>query len=137
MAPVSDLASDERLGRRGFSKQQAKKAARAENPSVDFRAFLDSQPGLSVDRIDQAPIADLTAMADAEVPPERDSFYGWFVVSVSVASEKCRVEATPTSTNQYHADIWLPDAALEDRAKRIEIAHDLARSATWQARQNP
>ena len=88
------------------------KEVSAKKPVVIFEIFMDKHPGISVDRLDLAPDAELTRIADGEVPPMRDKFYGWAVVTPEVANRVGRVEATPKPGNDFHADIWLPDDAL-------------------------
>jgi hypothetical protein len=87
-----------------------------------------------VERLDHGSEAELTILADSEVPDGR-SFYGWAVVSVAAASGRGRrVESTPRAGNCFHADIWLPDDALENYDERVQHAKELASYASGRSR---
>ena len=89
-----------------------------------------------MDRLDLAPekeLADLAALRGKERNPPRP-FQGWAVLTVSDAAANGRtVEATPTETNPYHADIHLnlPPDALDRRRLQKLHAVELAAHARW------
>ena len=94
---------------------------------------------ISVDRLDRARLSDLAALAaerGRQRGPSGHEFRGWAVVTVEEAASNGRcVEATPTPTNPFHADICLNlSAGLAEEERREEQklhANDLARRAQW------
>ena len=134
-----EIGDGELLGRRIFQSDKAKRARRDPNgdpkPVFDFRAFFDLRyRGISVDRLGYASVIQLTEIADAEILPGQDKFYGWFVIEARVAAEKCELQATGTETNPFHADLWLPEAAIADPGERKNLALDLAQASKWRER---
>lgn len=133
-----EIGLGERLGRRIFQSDKAKRARRDPagdpKPMFDFRAFVDKHPGISVDRLDYASVAQLTEIADAELLPGQDRFFGWFVIEARVAAEKYKPLGSKKDTNPFHADLWLPEAAISDPAERKALALDLAQASRWQER---
>ena len=90
---------------------------------------------LSVDRVDEAPLKDVAAIAERDATnedPER-IFYGWAVVSRECAAQKdCFVRASPIKypPNPYHADIVFP-GTVDDKDDRMACAQYLAENAEW------
>ena len=107
-----------------------------------YGAFFDtsSPHRLSVDRLDLAPLGELTDIqrrnGQRRTPPRR--FYGWGVVTRRDAEINGRtVHATPTEENPCHADIRIPhrggaeeQAPFERNLLRIH-AEQLAKAADW------
>jgi len=104
----------ENLGRGVFSSRNAKSAKRGRVP---FRVFLErlGNPQISVDRLDLAPLKQLTKNGDTVAAGRNTKFYGWAVVAVQQAeSNGRRVNPSPLPNNPYHADIVLPASAVEN-----------------------
>ena len=130
------MNADEALGRSEFSGKAADRA-RAGKP-IRPETFLvrERDETVSVDRLDDAPESELAGLASSRgrerTPPK--PFQGWAVVTVSDAETDGRtVEATPTETNPYHADIRLNlPPGVPDR-RRLQKLHavQLAARATW------
>ena len=136
-APVSPgpVGRWEQLGRRVFSGKESRRAARAGVPASVF-----AEPGsrLSVDRVTRAPyLATLVANADTAAS-ERGAtrqFYGWAVASVEdVIAIGCQVAESPLPDNPYHADIVLPDVAVESADAQSQYAVALAGVSAWRPR---
>ena len=63
------------------------------------------------------------------------TFYGWAVIDAETAASNGRqVTASPQLDNPYHADIVLPDAAVEDREEQKRHAQELADASIWRNR---
>ena len=100
--------------------------------------FLERQGvrEISVDRLTLAPPGEAVAIADA-IASERKgnrSFYGWAVIAAAeVTSVGCAAVATPYAGNPYHADIVLPESAVDEWEQR-QYALELAARAHWLGR---
>ncbi len=139
-APISSpgpVGDGEDLGRRVFSLSIARQAARNRVP----RRVFEERPGtkeLSVDRLTVAGdigiaviVADALAAA-ASRPQPPNTFSGWAVVDAGkVRYAGCGVIDSPTSTSPYHADIVLPDAAMESADAQRQYATTLAGMSRW------
>ncbi len=135
MESLDDIKPSEELGRGVFSKS---KARRARN-SVPKTVFLEKigVTKISVDRLNVAPQDEAISIADA-VGKQRDAtFYGWAVLSAfSACKNERKVQASPISSNRYHADIVLPLAATEEREEQKKHAQQLADASHWRVRPN-
>ena len=134
--PVRDW---EQIGRRVFSGRESRRAANTGAPASVF-----TEPGRrkrSVDRLTRAPdLAPLVANADAAalMRGANRRCYGWAVASVAdVIAVGCRVEESPLPDNLYHADIVLPDGAVESADAQEQYAVALAGVAGWRPRPQP
>src|SRR5438309_6856437 len=66
---ATPLRPTDLLGRRVSSSTQAKKAARSNDPKVDFRVFMgEDDPSISTDRLGLAADAIIATIADSEIP---------------------------------------------------------------------
>lgn len=132
------VGSWEALGRRVFSRSEARRAARGR---IQPKVFLE-RPGvrkLSVDRLTRAEAAAelaevvedaKTAAANRQLPP--NIFCGWAVVNVeAVIRASCSVTDSPLPNNRYHANIVLPDSAMENDEAQRGYATTLAGKAKW------
>ena len=129
-----DIAPEERLGRDVFSSNQAKRARRGRIP---INVFLEREGEalLSVDRLDLAPPKEAVEVADRVAAARSRTFYGWAVVWTKTAGSNGRkVTASPQLDNRYHADIVLPDLAVEDREEQKRHAQELADASAWRDR---
>lgn len=128
----------EELGRRVFSKKIARGAAA--NGRIRRSVFREQtgNRNLSVDRLTTAGSVGLAAVvedakqaaASRQQPP--NTFCGWAVVTAeAVISAGCIAEDSPLPNNRYHANIVLPDSAMENEDAQWEYATNLARGATW------
>jgi hypothetical protein len=127
-ALTDEIGATDLLGRRIDSSTEVKKARK----QIRSYVFVDSEPTLSVDRLDLAPDIEVAAIADSERESGR-TFYGWAVVSAEIAQRNGRaVVATPTEHNRFHADITLPETS--DREERLQHAVELASNAAWRPR---
>lgn len=126
----------EELGRSVFSKSHFRTKTRR----VLLGAFLErlGEKNMSVDRFTRAlasiSLEELAAMsrriAAQRNPPRR--FYGWGVVTAErVRGENCQVIDSPIPDNTYHADIVLPDEAIESEDAQRGYAATLAGMARW------
>ena len=134
MTVEDDIAPEEDLGRDVFSSSQARRAGRGR---VQFNVFLEreGEPRLSVDRLDQASPGEVAEIADRVAAARRRTFYGWaVVVAETAASDGRQVTASPQLDNPYHADIVLPDPAVEDREEQKRHAQELADESIWRDR---
>ncbi len=131
MIHPSSLTPDEELGRRVSSSKDSRMARRG---NIPLRLFLrrDTRE-LSVDRLRNDCLPEVTAIA-VDYDERRDrNFYGWAVVTQDVASRNGRrVEPSPQEDNKYHADIILPDSVLSDKNERERHALELSAEARWQ-----
>lgn len=135
MTAEDDIAPEENLGRDVFSSGQARRADRGRVP---IHVFLgrEGEPELSVDRLDLASPGEAAEIADGVAAGRGETFYGWAVVDAETAASNGRqVTASPQLDNPYHADIVLPDAAVEDREEQKRHAQELADEATWRGRE--
>lgn len=128
--PVYDW---EELGRWVFSSWQMKRAANTGVPADVFLVAIGKRD-ISVDRITRAPPSVAVANAEkagAKREPAR-TFYGWAVVNKEqVTGLGCCTIASPSPCNPYHADIVLPDVAMESADEQRQYATKLARRAKW------
>ncbi len=89
---------------------------------------------ISVDKIGIAPKekAIIIARRVATERGENRNFYGWAVISVKrIYSLNCSVKVTPIREIPYHADIQIPDDAIENKDIKRDIAHQLAANSSW------
>ena len=131
------LAATEAIGRNVFSSRAAKRARRrgVVIPEV-FLERLEAE-SISVGRmgyVSNSVLAELARGRGQDRHPPRN-FHGWVIIEVSDAASRGRtVQATPTATNPYHADIFLNLSAddKERRDKQIQHANDMAAHARWE-----
>ncbi len=131
MTARGDIGPGENLGRDVFSRSQARRADRGRIP---LNVFLEKkgEPRLSVDRLDFASPRDAAEIADRVANGRGRTFFGWAVVKADTAALNGRkVTASPQPDNPYHADIVLPDVAVEDRDEQKRHAQELADGASW------
>ncbi len=131
MIAGDDIAPEERLGRGVFSRGDAKRARRR---NVRLNVFLEREgnPRLSVDRLDLRTKTKAVDIAERVGAARDKPFCGWAVVTAEDATRSGRqVEATPLLDNARHADIVLPDLAVEDREEQKRHAQELADAAEW------
>lgn len=129
----SAIALSEELGRQVMSSGQARRAKR----SIPHHVFLEraGQAEISVDRLTIVHPDVATASAERLAARRSRSFYGWAVVSAEGAAQSERhVQASPTKENAAHADIVLPDPAIEKRDEQIRHARELADESHWRGR---
>lgn len=129
------IAAGEELGRGVFSSRDARAAERGQ---VRAAVFLE-RPGvrkISVDRLALSPSNEAVAIADAVAAGREGnrSFYGWAVITAAeVIAVGCVVVASPLQWNPYHADIVLPESAVDEWEQR-QYALELAARARWLGR---
>ena len=132
----SFISAWEELGRGIFSSRQSNQADKGRVP---YQVFLEriGERKISVDRLTCAPPAEVISIAE-RVGTRRDplrNFYGWAVVAKeSVEQLGGLVKASPLSCNPYHADIVLPDAAVESEEAQRQYAARLAGASEWRPR---
>ena len=129
----SVIALSEELERHVMSSGQARRAKR----SVPHHVFLEraGQAEVSVDRLTTMDPNKATANADGLAARRSRTFYGWAVVSAEAAARSGRhIRASPAKENTAHADIVLPDLAVEKRDEQIRHARELADESTWRGR---
>lgn len=129
----SVVAQSEELGRHVMSSGQARRAKR----SVPHHVFLEraGTAEVSVDRLTTMHPDQALANADGLAAGRSRAFYGWAVVSAEAAARSGRhVRASPTKENTAHADIVLPDLAVEKRDEQIRHAQELADESRWRGR---
>ncbi len=134
MTVGDDIGLGENLGRDIFSSSQARRAGRGR---ILINVFLEreGEPLLSVDRLDLASPGEAAEIADRVAAARSRTFYGWAVVAAEAAASNDRqVIASPRLDNPYHADIVLPDPAVEDREEQKRHAQELADEAIWRDR---
>ena len=128
--PVED---DEELGRSVLSGRQRRTAA---NSGVPLHVFLEraGEREISVDRLTLAPLTEIAANAirvAAQRSPPRN-FYGWAVVEAGqVRAAGYEAHDSPLPDNRYHADIVLPDSAIENADVQRQCAVTLAGMSKW------
>ena len=136
----SSVSAWEELGRDIFSRRQSQQAAKG---AVPYQVSLEriGARTISVDRLTCAPTAAEVAAIAERVGARRDPprrFYGWAVAETEkVIQIDGRVNATPLPYNPYHADIVLPDAAVESEEAQRQYAAKLARMSEWRPRPQP
>lgn len=133
--PVGDW---EELGRRVFSGKIAHRAAT--NGKIKPSVFLEKTGNrkLSVDRLTSVDAAGIAAVVEdaknaaASRPQPPNTFYGWAVVTAeAVIRARSTVEDSPLPNNRYHANIILPDSAVENEEAQKGYAATLAGRAKW------
>lgn len=131
--PPSHIDPREELGRSVFSRR---KSRRARLGQIDMDIFLEREDAksISVDRLKQAPIHELTARSrergQDRTPPQ--AFQGWAVLTARHAAASGRtVVATPMPQNPCHADIFLNIIGDGRRRQQKEHANEMAAHATW------
>ena len=137
MTKYHELDSEERLGRRVFSSGHVTNVK--EGGRVRLYAFLEreGESRISMDRLGLAPPDKILAMAKRAAERrsteiQKRTFYGWAVIAADRARMSGRmVQATPRADNEFHADIILPDSAINDRVKRKRHAQELADMSSW------
>lgn len=131
MIDLSELMPDEELGRRVSSRSHRRLVQRGNAPLSLFVRVGSHE--LSVDRLHDDYLPEVSAIAVRDDNARSRNFYGWAVVSQDVASRNGRrIEPTPQECNKYHADIVLPIAAVSDKKLREGHATELAARARWQ-----
>ena len=136
----SSVSAWEELGRGIFSSRQSQQAAKG---TVPYHVFLEriGATKISVDRLTCAPTPVAVAAIAEGVGARRDPprhFYGWAVAETEkVIQIDGRVDASPLPCNPYHADIVLPDAAVESEEAQRQYAAKLARMSEWRPRPQP
>ncbi|MDE0176176.1 MAG: hypothetical protein OYH76_11660 [Defluviicoccus sp.] len=136
MTAGDDIAPEENLGRDVFSSNQAKRAGRGKVP-INIFLEREGEPRLSVDRLDLASWGEAAEIADRVAAGRGRTFYGWAVVDAETAARNGRqVTASRQLDNPYHADIVLPDTAVEDREEQKRHAQELADASVWRHRDN-
>ena len=130
----SGVRAHENLGRRLFSRRQARAAQGIISRARLRRAFLP-EPGeqtFSIDRLSIADMQHVTMLAQQEVTNREGSFRGWACLDYAAAASDGRaVVASPTEENPYHGDIVLPASTVMDKGEREQHASSLADAATW------
>ena len=130
MINPSNLTPDEELGRRVSSSKDSRMARRGNIPLRLF-ARRDTRE-LSVDRIREDWLPEVTAIAVNYDEGRNRNFYGWAIVAQDVASSNGRhIELSPQEDNEYHADIVLPDSVLSDKNELERHALELSAEARW------
>ena len=133
-----NIGQDEELGRSVFSRRRAIRARRSRVPA-DVFLEKEGEPKISVERLSVAPPDEATEIAEA-VAAKRNAnatFCGWAVLTASSARENGREAlASPIENNPYHADIVLPEAAVEDREEQKRHALELADASRWRESPN-
>ena len=134
--PVHNVQIDP-LGRRVFSRQDAKRIRKRRTP---FRIFLLAcgKLEISVDEMKANKLSEIEKIAEEESVNRQTPLRGWAVVEpISAEKDGRSVYRSPTSTNRYHASILLPDSAKHARHIQIRHAKDLAKLvASWQGVSN-
>ena len=133
MSPPPHIGADEELGRTVISRRRSSRARRGQ---IDMDIFLEREDAesISVDRMEHAPIRELTAGAGERgrnrQPPQ--AFYGWAVLTAEHAGRSGRtVVATPRPENPCHADIVLNVTGDERRRQQKQHAIELAAHSQW------
>lgn len=132
----SSVSAWEELGRGIFSSRQSNQADKGRVP---YQVFLEriGERKISVDRLTCAPPAEAISIAErvgARRNPPRN-FYGWAVIAKEqVEQSGGLVKASPLPGNPYHADIMLPDAAVENEDAQRQYATRLAGASEWRPR---
>lgn len=126
-----EIGPSDHVGRRIRQGDDAKRAAKGR---IDHRAFVDSAPKVSVDRLGIVTDDVLALIADAETLPPR-KFHGWAALPVAKILELGReIEVEETATNPYHANILLTEDEQVDKEARKDLAHRLSLIAEWRPR---
>ena len=126
------INASEELGRGVFSRRDARAAERGQ---VRATVFLE-RPGvreISIDRLTLALPDEAVAIADAVAAGREGnrSFYGWAAITAAeVFSVGCTVVASPLQWNPYHADIVLPESAVDEWEQR-QYGLEPAARARW------
>lgn len=129
--PVSEW---EELGRGVFSSTHRRRAANNSTPPLEIFLERKGERKISVDRLSVAPLAAVVAnakrIAEKRDPPR--NFYGWAVITAEkIRVAGCGVVDSPLPDNPYHAEIELPDHAVESRDAQMEYASKLAAMSQW------
>ena len=124
--------ADEELGRRVSSQKHRRLVQRGDTPLSLF--MRKDTYELSVDRLHEYHISEVTKIAVSYDDNRNRTFYGWAVVSQDVAAGSGRnIRPSPKAGNDYHADIILPAIVVSDKREREKHASELAAKARWQA----
>ncbi len=134
MSISKTIEPTERLGRGVFSRRYANKAENSKN--IPFRIFLEAwgKRNISVDRLDKPTLVEAITNAENVAKKRRAGakFYGWAVLIVKdAAADQRQVISSPTHDNPYHADICLPESAVNSRDEQMSHAKRLADLSHW------
>ena len=123
------IATAEKIGRRLFHTSDVNRARNG----TGWRQFLyRGCKRLSTDRVSVGSTKELTEIACQETAARDGQFVGWAKVPVESAATGGRtVEASPTESNRYHADIVLPDCVVACKEKETRHAMELAKCASY------
>lgn len=130
----ADIAQSETLGRGIFSSSNARKA---KGGTVPRRIFLErwGERTISVDRLDFVEPEGAAALGDSVAAQRNATFHGWAVIAAQDAEGSGRrVVVSPLHLNPYHADITLPDSAVEEQDEQLRHAQELADASSWRSR---
>ena len=131
MIDLSTLGPDEELGRRVSSRNHSKLVQRGDAPLDLFVGKCAYK--LSVDRLHNDYLLEVTAIAVAYDNSRERNFYGWAAITQDVATKNGRsVELSPQPDNKFHADIVLPITDSSDKNEIERHASELAAKSHWQ-----
>ena len=129
-----EVKSNEELGRRMYSKGEAKFAKRSR---TRFYVFLleENKVKISIDRLTYPTLQEITGIADKDGVKRGRRFYGWAVLYAWEAAKDGRdVLPSPTPENRYHGDISFPKPTHGNRDAQKQHALHLADKSVWRAR---
>ena len=134
MTVPNEIGPEEALGGSVFSSRNRDRARRGKTP---HHVFLEREGTIevSVDRLNFASDIEMSEIADRVAANRSVTFYGWAVViEYRARASKRDAIASPTPDNPYHADIFLPALAAEDREEQKRHAQELADASSWKER---
>ena len=132
MVNPSNFELDEKLGRSVSSRKIINRIRRRDTPPNLFYSRID-EDDLSVDRLHNDYLKEVTDVAKRRDENRGRSFYGWAAVSQEIASgDGRRIAPTPQEYNQFHASIYWPDGVSSEKSMMRRHAVELAANAHWQ-----
>lgn len=128
-----ELAPDERLGRSVSSRRHRRQVQNGSTPVSLFYPREIDEGKLSVDRISDEWLVDVTLMAQDRDSRRGRNFYGWATSSQELVSNlELKAKASPKTENIFHADICIPTEVCEDENLMDSVATELAAKARLQ-----
>ena len=128
-----ELAPDERLGRSVSSRSHRKLVERGQTPVSLFYLREIDEGKLSVDRIAEEWLTEVTQMAHDRDGRRCRNFYGWATITQADASSlSLQAKASGFTENIFHASICFPPEVPDDECLMDSLATELAAKARFQ-----
>ena len=128
-----ELASDERLGRGVSSRKHRRQVQKGKAPVDLFYVREIDEGKLSVDRIADEWLSEVTKMARERDSRRDRTFYGWATNSQEdVTNLGLKAKPSREDDNKFHANICFPPEVYDDQCLMEGLAMGLSAKAKLQ-----